>query len=347
MTLIAAYKSYGTPVLIGDFLTTGSGDRHGLRKKVLRLADNCVLAWTGHLVAANAVAASLKSALHGTAVTLASVRAILTDPATSKIGNFELSLIGWVVDREGSHCFRWNIGYPHEIFHGVPMYDGTGEGVARELIGEKGLHDASNPEGIDPNRAIGGVLTVTAQLMRSEMLGPTTKPLGFGFAYEILCLADGQRFEYVDSVLYLAITCELDEFGRYMRAGSSGSIYKCEVHDEITAVYVYDPKNKSQQRHVITSVGPNSDAAADDLLRRICSPEVQFPFASEHYCVFVNLVAPGLSCPPVVFILGKQPPLIDTSKPNAISLKVPREVIETIYRDIVKNRTNGAPGRQG
>ena len=346
VTLIAGFHSHGgTPVLIGDFLTTSGGDRYGLRKKVLLFADNCALAWTGHLLAANSVVTSLQSALDGDALTLESVKAILTDPVTSRLGALQVSLIGWVVDDRGPHCFRWNSGYPHELFLGSPMYDGSGESFVQDVAGEAGLRDSSSPDATNPDRAVQGALFVATNLMRSEMLGPTTRPLGFGFAYEILWLVDGQRFAYVDNVLYFAITCELDEFGNFLRSEFSGSVYKYEAHGNFTAVYVYNPSARHQDRHVITPVGLHSKQEADDLLRRIAKPEYPFPFSSDHYCVFLRLKAPNYLSPPVVMTFGKgaaQPDqIIDASEPNALSLRVSPEMVEWMYKAIREDQKGG------
>jgi hypothetical protein len=338
VTLIAGFHSFGTPVLIGDFLTTSSGDRYGLRKKVLLVADNCALAWTGHLVAANSVVTSLQDALGRDAVTLESVKGILTDPATSRLGTLQVSLICWVAERQGAHCFRWRSDYPHELFLGSPMYDGSGDSFVQALAGE-GLRDSASSKGTNPKRAVEGALHVTTELMWSEMFGPTTKPQGFGFAYEVLCLVDGQRFEYLNNVLYFAITCELDGSGKYMRGGFSGPVYKYEAHGNFTGLYVYDPSTRTQSRYVVPPVGLYSEQAETELLQRMAKPQYRpFPFDSDHYCAFVLLKAPNFSCPPTSMYFGRKAAqvhkIIDISKPNEISLKVPPDMVERMYRAI-------------
>jgi hypothetical protein len=85
VTLIAGFHAFGTPVLIGDFLITSGAERSGLRKKILLIADNFALAWTGHLIAANSVVESLQSSLDLNAVTCESVKAVLTAPTTSDL----------------------------------------------------------------------------------------------------------------------------------------------------------------------------------------------------------------------------------------------------------------------
>ena len=345
MTLIAGFHSFGTPVLVGDFLITSGGEVSGLRKKILLVAHNFALAWTGDLVAANLVVKSLQADLDRDAVTLESVKAILTNPATaSNLRPLQVQLICWVVDGQGAHCFRWNSDYPHELFPGAPQYDGSGDSFVQALAGV-GLRDSATPEGTNPNRAVDGALSVTTELMRSEMLGPTNKPRGFGFAYEILCLVDGQRFEYVNNVLYYAITCELDGSGKYLRGGFFGSYYKYEAYGNFTAVYVYDPSTSTQSRYVVPPVGLYSEQAEADLLQRMAKPQYRpFPFDSDHYNAFVLLKAPNFSCPPTSMYFGKKAAqvhqIIDISKPNAISLRVPPDMVERMYREI-RNDQNG------
>ena len=50
MTLVAAYKHFEVPVLVGDMAVTMSGDHkfRTLRKKIYRISPNFVIGWTGH-----------------------------------------------------------------------------------------------------------------------------------------------------------------------------------------------------------------------------------------------------------------------------------------------------------
>ena len=106
VTLIAGFHSWYVSSY-WDFLITKNGDVSGLRKKILLVADNCALAWTGYLVAANSVVTRLQIAL-GQEVTT-----ILTNPSTtSDMGSSHVTRICWVVDAQRAHCFRWRSDYP-------------------------------------------------------------------------------------------------------------------------------------------------------------------------------------------------------------------------------------------
>jgi hypothetical protein len=302
------------------------------------------LAWTGHLVAANSVVTRLQIALGQDPLTLESVKAILTNPATtSDLESFQVTLICWVADGQGAHCFRWNSAYPHELFPGSPLYDGSGENFVQALAG-MGPHDSTNPDGTDPNRAVNGALTITTELMRSEMLGPTNKHQGFGFAYETLCFVDGQRFEYVNNVLYYAIIWELDGTGKYLRAEFYGPVYKYEAHGNFTAVYTFDPRTRAQGSNVIEPIGLYSPQESDELLRRIGKPEYPFPFDSDHYNAFVLIKAQNFVCQDFSMYVGEKAQdrwMIDTSKPNEISLNVDPHMVERVYRALQDDQKGG------
>jgi hypothetical protein len=109
----------------------------------------------------------------------------------------------------------------------------------------------------------------------------------------MLCLVDSRRFEYVNNVLYFAITSELDGAGKYVHSDFYGPVYKYETHSNLTAVYTFDPSIRAQERHIIDPVGLCSPQASYDLLRRIGKLEYPFPFDSDHH--FVALKAPNFS----------------------------------------------------
>lgn len=137
MTLIAAFRSYGVPALIGDLLIS-DGSR---RKKVQIIADRLAIAWTGHLVAAQAVVKALQAELGTRSPTRKILESILTNPTfASELGSWHVTLIGWIVEGTTAHCFRWNSLYPIEVFYGDPMYDGSGDFEAQRFLGDVGLH---------------------------------------------------------------------------------------------------------------------------------------------------------------------------------------------------------------
>ncbi len=336
MTLIAGFRSFGTPTLIGDFLITTGDAVAGLRKKVLIVADNFALAWTGHLLAADSVVKSLQSYLDLDAVQIEAVRAILTNRTTSDLGTLHVSLICWVIDNQGDHCFRWNSQDPNKVRWGAPMYDGSGESFVEALVGG-GLRDSFKPTSIDPDRTVDGALDVTTKLMVSEMLGPSTHPHGFGFAYEII-QGKSHRFEYVDNILYFAVTHELDDTGKHFSSHFAGSIYKYQSHENYTLINVYDPSKNAHNVHVVSPVGQESKETLDTLVLGAERSDYLFPFSSQYYCVFIRFNAPDFESPPLVLIQGNHVPqndrIFEVTAKKELLLHVKPAMIEWMYRTI-------------
>lgn len=336
MTLIAGFRSYDAPVLIGDSLLTHNGIVSGLRKKVIIVTSNFALAWTGNSIAADSVVKSLQSSLDFSAVTFSSVKAILTEPETSDLGTLHVSLVCWVLDDQGQHCFRWNSSYPKELFLGEPMYDGSGDTVIEALAGT-GLRDTSRPDCIDPMDAARGALQVTTRLMATELLGPSTRDQGFGFSYEII-LANKHKFEYIDDILYLAITHNMDNAGKYLTSHFKGSVCKYRNRENYSLIDFYDPNRNAHNVHIVRPCGRQSNEALDALLQSVGCLDYRFPFLSQHYCVFSQFNAPGFKCPPIVMLHGndvqKERSMFQVTTNNELLLRVNTEMIEWIYRSI-------------
>jgi hypothetical protein len=342
MTAIAGFRSFGIPVLIGDFLVTKpteAAGESGLRKKLVVISDNCAVAWTGQLPAADSVIRSIQAGTIGGLITLESIYAILTDPATSEMGALSVRLIGWVIDDRGQHCFSWNSQNAHTVLPGAPAFDGSGAASIQQLVGNVGLgpvHDGSG-EGPDPALA---ALQITTRLMNDELLGKTKFELEFGFAYEV-ALFRNQRFEYTDNILYLAITWELDEAGRYAGCTFVGSLYKYRVKDNFTQIHVYNPTTHVLKRHVVEPVGVYSRKLGDEMVLGLPTDPREFPWDSDYYCVFLQVNAPGFS-KNITYVLDRfhSKELVDTSKPGEFSFNVPPEIIEWMTTQFLKIRNS-------
>ncbi len=59
MTLIAAYREFKAPILIGDLLITRNGIPAGASKKLHIIRSNLALSWTGSQIAAELVVGRL------------------------------------------------------------------------------------------------------------------------------------------------------------------------------------------------------------------------------------------------------------------------------------------------
>ncbi|NOS78441.1 MAG: hypothetical protein HOP35_10895 [Nitrospira sp.] len=350
MTLIAGFPAYGTPVLIGDFLTSTDAGPSGHSKKVLLISDNFALAWTGHWIAANSVIRSLQSSLDVSHVTLDSVTAVLTDPETSDLGSgINVQLVGWVADARGNHCFFWDSGKPMELSLEAPRYAGSGAKTALHIAGTHGLYHRSPPDEHDPHQVSRGALGVTSRLMSYEMWGPSTKQWGFGHAYEILRLVDGRRFEYLDDTLYLPIGIELDEHGRYLRSKFGTAFFKYQAHGNCSIIHVHNPTTSNQEVDIITPPGREPAQAEEvtrDLSQRISNEGYSYPFESAFYCHIYQLKSPNFVSPQFFSVIPKEEVgfpgygvKVDIGK-EAISVEIKREWAEWSYKTIFEAESN-------
>ena|SRR5271166_136565 len=139
MSLIAGFKINHVPVLIGDFLLSSKGpsyakDQLGRSifknaiKKTVKLADNCVLAWCGDLLAAEPIYKDLYAHFcsGGRRFTKTALEDFLTTQYVyEEPTQLHADFIGWIVDEE-PFCFRWKTDYPGELFYGESQTEGTG-----------------------------------------------------------------------------------------------------------------------------------------------------------------------------------------------------------------------------
>jgi hypothetical protein len=198
MTLIAAYRNSGIPVLIGD-MALMKGEIRSLRKKVYIISPNFAVAWTGHRVVAKTIITALKNTFTNNMATKASMEGFFTSYNTDDFGSLHTNFIGWVIDDE-PHCFRWNCLYPGEVFYDSRFADGTGEEYFESLKGQPWQSGAS----VLPNQdqAILSVINEVAHARFEESLYRGTWDLSFGASYDILAFIEG-RFRYVRSIVYI------------------------------------------------------------------------------------------------------------------------------------------------
>src|SRR5690349_19037750 len=94
VTLVAAFRESGVPLLIGDALITGPQGT-AAKRKLHRVSDNFVVGWTGLMVSAELVIQAVYDRFRNQAATLSAVKDFLTNyPATRLPGR--VYLIGWV-----------------------------------------------------------------------------------------------------------------------------------------------------------------------------------------------------------------------------------------------------------
>lgn len=78
MTLVAAYRPEGIPVLVGDFLITGGG-QESTKKKIYKVGTNFAVGWSGPVFVAAPILKSLFAQFEDRPVTLTEVEAFFTN----------------------------------------------------------------------------------------------------------------------------------------------------------------------------------------------------------------------------------------------------------------------------
>jgi hypothetical protein len=201
MTLVAAFKNRGVPLLLGDFLLT---DKHrrasGLRKKIHLLSSNLAVGWTGAFVTAKTVLTDLHQEFRESRLTHKDVEYFLSHYPHSELGSGAAHLVGWVVD-DKPRCFLWNSESPERLHYDDNIADGTGEETFRAILASGGGSGATSPSASKLDAAVRYALFVSSHLMSDEVLEKRNQRAGFGHAYEILYY-NGTEFRYVNKVIY-------------------------------------------------------------------------------------------------------------------------------------------------
>jgi hypothetical protein len=330
MTLVAAFRVIGAPALLGDLLITSPGGHESTRKKIVKLADNLVVGWTGHLVAAQLVISTLQHSLGGSLATFTWLRDTLTSFNQNEFGILDVILVGWLVDNESETCFRWRSDYASEVFTGDPMIDGSGaESIFRDI--GLGLNSAKLiPPDYEERRKVLGRLM--GELMREEIRGPTNRPYGFGHGFEVLLFENG-RFEYVD-ILYYALQYTMLADGKYESFSLIEPIVKFTHREGYTIVWTLDATPNTEKRELITPPGITNDVVERRLLSVIS--QSKFDFRSDLYCQLICIKIPGFENLRIIYMhtLDAARPGMFSSELGVFSITVSEKLIESVYQSI-------------
>lgn len=208
MTLIAAYRPHGIPVLLGDFLITGGGSETS-NKKIYRVSSNFVIGWTGYKILAATVLRQLLDNFQDRVVTVAEIERFLVNYEIEQSSLDQLLLIAWIVENNNPRCFLWNYAYPRELFYQAECFAGSGEEKFKELKTRDSLEGSWNMLKTNVELAIQSTLIKAAELYSDEILDKMNRRQGFGYGYELLYF-DGTQFRYLDNIAYLGMDIYFD-----------------------------------------------------------------------------------------------------------------------------------------
>jgi hypothetical protein len=343
LTLIAGFRAFGVPILIGDFLLTQRGQPSGLGKKLRLLRANCAVAWTGRQLAAEYVIRFLDEALAPGQTTRVELEDCLRRCKVAELGELSVRIVGWVVD-EREHCFRWNSAYSHEVFYDEPIFDGSGDDAIKTMIERRFVNDPKEPTLVSVERAVDAALDIAANLISDETFGGANRSQGFGHAYEVLYLED-RAFHYVTDVLYVLLAFSASEHGKLANPTLCRPVYKYQALGELSVVDTLGDHNE-RLIQLITAVGDSrSKARARDYARQFeqtAKSERHFGFESSYYCIFVQVVSGPLVGHLLTTVQNKDwPPdqrFIKATR-NEFTVQLPATTLDELYSTLRKYRS--------
>lgn len=286
MTMIAAYKIYDTPILVGDVTLSDGKVRKGSSKKIYKISNNLVIAWTGDLIAAQFVIRDLFNNLPREETIGEDLVQRLTNFSADDFGNHHAIIIGWLIDDSAS-CFRWNSGYPKEVFFTDECFDGTGGDYFSSLINsadakEAGFSDVHTKEGCAVLETIGKVCQARFQ----ESLYPEEWDPTFGMGYEILYFYEG-RFRYIDSITNIGWDYDWNPENNTGTMRFPPHTFRYYIRKDGPVVQKHDkPDRFGRSRIFEHKVSPLTGCI--ELLHEVCPYEDTSPFSS-YYANYIRI----------------------------------------------------------
>lgn len=338
MTLIAAFKAEGIPVLVGDLLLTAKGEKSGTRKKIIVLADNLAIAWTGDLIAAKLIIRELKEKFNDNRTTKQHLESTLTSLPLDDIGGFSIHLIGWIIDNDAQYCFRWNSLWPHDVFYDDNvMIDGSGSPLIKRLIGEGNLNGVGTKQKTEKEIVdwIAYMLLSINTTLMHFILFPSDieSTLHSGYSFETIYYSNEGIFKYLDCITYIGIYSFLNEHGKYLRSQIAPVIYKHDSLNNSTKITTFNIEKNHQNINFISA--PNQD---EDIPRDI-KPFLKTSLKSRYKCICIQINSPNH--PPFMTQLVDQSDKEDliSITENSINIKIQNDIIEKIF-DMYKTDYN-------
>lgn len=314
MTVVAAFRTCGTPILVGDLLITADANNEessflptspgaaaslskdicariaGTRKKVHLFGGSVAIAWSGSRLAASSVLKALKEFSDGSEVDINTLTAFLAQQTGWEEDRVSVVLTGWVVKPE-LLCFRWNSSWPHEVFFDDRFFDGTGEEIFEALIDEK-VRSSAGP-GIENNceKAIYSVLAKVGKLVSHEVFTGDTLRSRFGYCYEVAYF-NGTEFRYVDEVTYLSWLVRISDSEPRYQAMPAPAIVKYKNFGEFSAVQTVR-LDTGAEVHTFFEVVTPVFSAMNELDPSMIGP---LPTNSDLFCNVLQIKATSYNC---------------------------------------------------
>lgn len=292
MTVVAAIRLHGTPVLTGDLLLTSpaapgserflepvAGDNlprsyypvnpraaaqlpdqigyrvAGTRRKVLLINDCLCVAWSGSALGAAQILRQLRSQFGDNHTSKQALTEFLSKQDSFK-DTLGLHLIGWLLD-EGFHCFRWNSEWPAEIFEGDEQIEGSGDAIFQELRRPTPTHVGGNL--VDHNDKVQfKAAALISRCIAADVFSSIAIKNAFGYFFEIIYW-DGVRFRYVDEMTFSAWRIVRRPGDEKLYSVPTPTIMTYRSYDRFCIVQTYQT---AQRRTFVDVVGDGIDSLA-------------------------------------------------------------------------------------
>jgi hypothetical protein len=312
MTLIAAARLQGIPVLFGDLLLTApakvgmdsfhpvqpdaaarlpknSGMRiAGAARKAILINDHLALGWTGSAFAAGSVLKSFKQSFGNKQPTFDGIKSFLRGQDAYKKESLSFHLIGWVFERE-HRCFLWNSQWPDELFEADEHFDGTGEKLFKSLL--TGLTARTVGSGFrDPTELVPYVAaTKMGRCIAEDIVSGKLTTNYFGYGFEAIYW-DGVRYRYVDEVTYV-IKWQIAKLaqGDKLRTISPELCIKYKSYNRYCVLQTIHLAGHLKDNTYIDMIVMPGDKPND----RDFHKEIPFSYSSPIVCSYVEVTVPG------------------------------------------------------
>jgi hypothetical protein len=332
LTLVAAYRSAGVPVLLGDFLISRRDDRGRGKKKISRIRRNLVVGWTGNLLQAENVLGLLFEDI-GDKPTKESIEAWFSQLEVERPPEPNLKLAGWISEDGGEFGFHWDAGVG-QVTWGEEWFIGSG-GRAFEAS-FTGYRSPLDPEiGPQVKAALETLIGVLTQLNCTDRIAQEGQAEGIGGGYEALYWsAENRAFEYLGDALYFIVVSRLDAQGVLKSEpellGDSLTTYRARIAGEYSVLTFSE--GEGHDIWVMTAAG--QPCSRNEIHRWLQSELAQpMDLHADYYGGLLMFAAPA-PCPPVPWVGCPW----DSWSPfsggrGQFELRIPRGAIEEIYQE--------------
>jgi hypothetical protein len=328
MTLVAAARIRGVPVVFGDILISqresnpgpsrplptraDAGDFlrapysiAGVRRKVVILSNHLAVAWAGSLLGAKQLIGELRGFVRNTPnLDRDHLFAFLDQDGYPDWGRgVRCELVGWLVDDRGPVAFHWKSD--GDVYAGGEEYVvGTG---ADDFKGNARPDFFYTSPDLTPDEQVARIaLGLASNAIGREMFSGETLHDLYGGAMEVALFGEG-RFAPLTDIAFLFWHVETDPEGRDLRVTPMTTILKYRHIEDSLVVHTSrvrvngGDRSAAQEMHVVTHV--DQDDIAFDV-------PTFLPGQSKYYCNCIGGRVVGYGRIIGQLILGDPNPLI-------------------------------------